>query len=316
MVSIRGVAAIVAAAGAAVGGAAVANALVKASAPGLDEWFEGEKGVYFWRGHKMTYTARGTGRPLVLLHGIHAAASSYEWRRSFDWLSERFRVFAVDLVGFGRSARPPIAYTAESFVSMIGEFLRDVPGQPACVVASSLTAAFAVEVAGRTPQAMDRLVLVCPTGLGRLSSPQGPFEAALDPLMRAPVVGEALFNVLASEASIRYYLEHQVFADPAKVHRDIVRHMYATSHAPNARYAPAAFVSGALNLDVHESFARLTNRTLIVWGAEAKMTPASDAMEFAKQNEHVRVELVGDAGLMPHEEKADWFNVTVAEFCE
>ena len=318
MASIKGVAALLAAAGAAVGvtvgGAAVANALVKANAPELEEWFEGEHGVYFWRGHKMAYTAKGAGRPLVLLHGIHAAASSYEWRRNFDWLAERFRVFAVDLVGFGRSARPSMGYTAESFVSMIGDFLRDVPARPPCVIASSLSAAYAVEVASRNPQYVDRLVLVCPTGIARLAEPQGPFEAAVDPLMRAPVVGEALFNALASEASIRYYLANQVFADRAKIDEELVRQMYATSHVRNARYAPAAFVSGALNLDIREALSRLTNRTLVVWGAEARMAPATDAMDFAKADGNIKVELVGDSGLLPQEEKADWFNVTAAEF--
>jgi pimeloyl-ACP methyl ester carboxylesterase len=314
---LRGIMGIVAAAGAAVGvtvgGAAMANALVKSNAPSLDEWFEGEHGVYFWRGHKMAYTAKGSGRPLVLLHGIHAAASSYEWRRNFDWLSERFRVFAVDLVGFGRSARPPLAYDAEAYVSMVGDFVRDVPGQPPCVIASSLTAAFVVEAASRNPQHVDTLLLVCPTGLSRLADAPSPLEAAVNPLMRAPIVGEALFNVLASEASIRYYLANQVFANPDRVDAELVRQMYATSHARNARFAPAAFVSGALNLDISDALAKLTNRCLVVWGAQAKMAPASDAMAFATENGNIRIELVADAGLLPHEEKADWFNVTAAE---
>jgi pimeloyl-ACP methyl ester carboxylesterase len=91
--------------------------------------------------------------------------------------------------------------------------------------------------------------------------------------------------------------------------------MYATSHRPNARYAPAAFVGGALNLDIAEPFSRLTNRTLVICGAKAPMG-ATNAMAFAEANPYAKIETVADAGLLPHDEKADWFNVTVGDFLQ
>jgi pimeloyl-ACP methyl ester carboxylesterase len=314
--SIQSVVKLAVAAGAALGGAAVANATIAAAAPPLEEWLEGEKNAYFWRGRKIAYTTRGVGKPVVLVHGIHAAASSYEWRRNIDRLSSQFRVYAPDLLGFGHSDRPDVEYTAEAYVSLISDFIRDVIAEPASAVASSLACAYAVEAAYRTPQRFDRLVLVCPTGIGKLDQAPGPFDAVVLAAMRAPIVGEALYNVLASEASIRYYLENQVFADPNLVDDELVRQMYATSHQRNARFAPAAFLGGALNLDISEPFGRLTTPSFVIWGARARMTPAEDAIKFAQGNPHARVETVADAGLLPHEEKANWFNEAVVEFLE
>ncbi len=311
---IRAVVKLAAAAGVAVGGAALANAAVAASAPKLEEWYEGEHAAYFWRGYRVAYTVRGEGRPVVLLHGIHAAASSFEWRHNFGYLSDRYRVFAIDLLGFGHSDRPATRYTAQTYVSMLLDFLRDVPPEPPAIVASSLSSAYAVVAAYRAPQHVAGLVLSCPTGIQRLDDAPGPLGALTLGALSAPVVGQSLYNMLVSDASIRYYLKNQVFSSPDSIDETLVRQMYATSHQPGARYAPAAFVGGALNLDIGEVFPRITKPTLVVWGAQARMAPVSDAEAFAAGNPSARIEVVDGAGLLPHDERAGWFNGTVAGF--
>lgn len=303
-----------AAAGAAVGGAVLANAAVAASSPKLEPWYDGERAAYFWRGHRIAYTLRGAGKPVVLLHGLHAAASSYEWRHNFEHLANRYRVFAIDLLGFGLSDRPATKYTAQTYVSLLLDFLRDVCAEPPAIVASSLTAAHAVTAAYRAPEHVAGLVLVCPTGLTRLDSPQSPVEIVTQGALEAPIIGESLYNVLVSEASIKYYLERQVFADKRNVDRALVEQMYATSHQRGARYAPAAFVGGALNVDISEIFPRLQMPVLVVWGDQAKLAPATDAVAFLRSNTSVRFEMIEGAGLLPHDEKAGEFNGIVTEF--
>ncbi len=303
-----------AAAGAVVGGAAFANAAIAASSPRLQEWFEGDKGKYFWHGHRLAYTARGEGPPLLLVHGIHAAASSYEWRRNLDSLARYYRVYALDLLGFGHSDRPATDYTADTYVSILSDFVRDVPDGPVRLVASSLSAAFAVQCAYRAPSRVDRMVLVCPVGVGRLDAQPNVGESVAYATLRTPIIGESLFNALASEASIRYYLESQVFADPSRIDEELVQQMYATSHRRGARYAPAAFIGGELNIKISEAFERLAMPVLVVWGEKATIVPASDADKFKRLNPASSVVVASDSGLLPHEEEAAWFNSTVLEF--
>lgn len=303
-----------AAAGVTVGGAALANAAVAAAAPKLDEWYEGEQAAYFWRGYRVRYTVRGAGKPLLLVHGMHAAASSFEWRRNFEHLAQHYRVYALDLLGFGHSDRPSTRYTAQTYVALQLDFLRDVFSEPAAIVSSSLSAAHTVVAAYRAPQNVAGLVLVCPTGLTRLDSAMNPLNVATLAAFATPVVGQSLYNVLVSDASIRYYLKNQVFANPDDVDEQLVTQMYATSHQPGARFAPAAFVSGALNIDISEVYPRLRMPTLVVWGAQAKMAPAEDAEAFAKANTSARVERLDGAGLLPHDERAGAFNGLVTDF--
>src|SRR5919206_4514340 len=56
-----------------------------------------------WRGWRVRYTTLGDGPPLVLVHGVHAAASSFEMDGVFTSLAGHHTVYAVDLLGFGKS---------------------------------------------------------------------------------------------------------------------------------------------------------------------------------------------------------------------
>ncbi|HLZ08453.1 MAG TPA: alpha/beta fold hydrolase, partial [Chloroflexota bacterium] len=123
--------------------------------------------------------SEGDGAPVVLIHGIDAAASSSEMRHIFAGLSEHHRVYALDLLGFGLSDRPARRYRTTDYLDLIEGFLRDVVRAPAAVVASSLSAAYAVTVAARSPELIDSLLLVCPTGLERLADPAEPWRQYL-----------------------------------------------------------------------------------------------------------------------------------------
>src|ERR1051325_5545728 len=76
---------------------------------------EGEFFEYPWRWGRVAYHVKGSGPPLLLIHGIYAGASSYEWRNNFDALCEDFTVYALDLLGFGASDKPEAQYTAHFY---------------------------------------------------------------------------------------------------------------------------------------------------------------------------------------------------------
>ena len=71
-------------------------------------------------------------RPLLLIHGIHAAAWSFEWRHNVDYLARDHTVYTIDLLGFGRSDRPAIRYTSRTYISLISDFVAQVIGGSVC----------------------------------------------------------------------------------------------------------------------------------------------------------------------------------------
>jgi pimeloyl-ACP methyl ester carboxylesterase len=186
------------------------NRLIDLQAGPLPEQLPADPQEYESRfGRVMYYTAGDDAAPpLLLIHGHNAAASAYEFRNQFTRLAADYHVFAPDLIGYGLSDRPPIEYTAETYIELIRDLLREVVRTPALVVASSLSGAHAIQVAADDPEWITHLVLIGPTGLSRQTGPDG-VGRAVTALLRTPVVGETLFHGLASRAGIRGFLRNQ-----------------------------------------------------------------------------------------------------------
>lgn len=285
-----------------------ANAALAAAAPPLWPVLPGDTKRYSWRDGEINYVVRGAGTPLLLLHGIDATACGYEMRHVFAPFAERYRVYCPDLIGFGLSDRPAMAYTPTVFMQMIRDFVQDVIGRSCVVVASSLTAAYVTQLAFDHPGLFRRLVLALPTGIEQLAdrTPR-PGNDAVAALFTAPVVGAALFNALVSKPSLRYYLEKQRYYDTGAVTDEMIAYYHAAAHQKNARFAPAAFAGQHLNWPIRHAFANLTQPVMVVWGANAVIAPIKYAQTFRHTNQRARLEILDRCGAVPHDECADEF---------
>lgn len=286
---------------------AAANRVLSRRTPPLEPALSGNQRTFRWRGLDVHYTEAGdeSAPDLVLLHGINAAASSGEFREVFEALADEYHVVAPDLPGFGMSDRPPIRYSAALYEEFVADFVADFD-DPA-VVASSLTSAYVAAAADDVD--ISHLTLVCPTAHGG----PAPTEAVRE-LLRAPVVGEAVFNLLGSKPSIRYFNADHGYYDPSKVTEEWIEYEWRTAHQPNARFAPASFVSGYLDSDVDlgETLSELDVRTTLVWGREADITPLRDGRVLASEAD-AKLVVFDDTKLLPHVEFPAQFVRTVRD---
>ncbi|HEY7833287.1 MAG TPA: alpha/beta fold hydrolase, partial [Ktedonobacterales bacterium] len=298
----------------AAGALAAANRLIAMTAGETYSVLGGEEGRFAWqhggRQYDIRYVVRGRGAPLLLVHGIYAGASSFEYRRVFEPLSEQFRVYALDLLGFGLSARPALRYAPALYIQLLQDFSRQVMGaadHPVTVVASTLSGAYAVRAAAEQPDLYARLVLIEPVGLEtRAAARANPLRQAACGALRSPVLGQALYNLVASRASIRYFLRRQVYANPAAVTPALVDYYHTAAHQPGARYAPASFISGLLDTPIATAYAGLTQPILLIWGARARLTPLDQARGFRQRNPHAEIR-VFDCGALPQDEMPEEF---------
>ena len=287
------------ASGAAVGlgTVAVTNRALRSDAGELDPPLGRPMETYGWRGFEVAYTEAGdpTDPGLLLLHGINAAASSHEFRYVVDALAEDYHVLAPDLPGFGHSDRPPLMYSGSLYVTFVRDFVRDLTDQPT-VLASSLSAAY-VAVAAQDAD-VGELVFVCPTATtvpGR--------RAWVRSLLRTPVVGEGAYNAFVSRPAIRYFLQDHGFEQPAAISDEWVEYDWRTAHQPGARFAPASFLGGFLDLDVDLGavLAGLDVPVTIVWGRDAEISPLENGRELAEAAD-ARLVVFDNADLLPHAE--------------
>ncbi len=294
----------------------VFNRITESQAGELDTALKGEERRYPWKYGDVFYQVRGNreAKPLLLIHGFGPGASSFEWRKNVDALSEQYRVYVLDLLGFGLSDRPSIDYTAETFTDLIGDLLREVIARPTVVVAHSLTCAYVIANAYRRPQLFERLVLVSPpTSLLEESLP-GLLPGILKYALRTPVIGQSLYNILTSRRAIEGYFDRQGYHNPGLITDELVEYVYSSAHQSNSRFPAASLLSGNLHMDVYEPLARLQMPVMAIWGRE-DISPASEASAaFKRVNPRIETRVFDNASEQLQDEQAIKFNALVKEF--
>ena len=290
----------------AIGATALTNRVLQSRAEPFEPFLPGTHRTYRWRGFDIAYTEAGdpADPDLVMLHGINAAASSHEFHAVFEQLAEEYHVIAPDLPGFGHSDRPPVLYSASLLTTFVSDFLTDESDE-ATVIASSLTGAYATEAARESD--ISKLVLICPT-----DTSMGGQSVLRRSLIRAPLAGTALFNLIGSKASIRHFHEDHGYYDMSNLTDEVVEYEWQSAHQPGARFAPASFVSGFLDpeREIGDGLASLSMPVTLVWGEDAEITPLSEGRELAERADATLV-VISDSRLLPHVEHPDAFEDVV-----
>lgn len=303
-----------AASGAALGAAALYNAAAARDALPLENKLGGEPGEMIWRGHRVAYTRHGAGSPVLLVHGLHAGASSYEWRHNVDVLARQHAVYALDLLGFGLSARPALRYTPALYQALIADMMGRVIGERCAVISSALAASQVIALAARDSRHISALALIGPMGMSLLQA-ETAMQTTAALLLDAPIVGTSIYNGMTSPANIRDFLQRN-YANDRLVHDDLVLAYVQSARQPGAKHPISALVGGRLSVDVRSALRRVRQPTLLLWGDQARENPVQNAHAFRVLKPDADWSLISDAGDLPHAEQPDAVNTAMLRFLE
>ena len=226
----------------------------------------------------------GSGEPVLYLHG----EGRQTWTPYLDALAERAHVVAPLHPGYGGSTGtdrlqdlPDLIYYYLDFLDQQG--LRGLP-----IVGHGLGGMIAAELAAVQPERFTALVLVAPFGLWLQDDPVEDFFAV------PPTELAALLYHDPSSPSAR------AAADvPAEGDGLIEYHVErAKSMATAAKY-----LWPIPNRGLSKRLHRVSAPTLIVWGASDRIASPAYAEAFRERITGARVEIVQDAGHLPHEEQ-------------
>jgi pimeloyl-ACP methyl ester carboxylesterase len=254
-------------------------------------------------GRRLRYVRKGSGPPVLLLHGI--ASSLYTWKDVLPALAVHHDVIAVDLPGFGDSAVPSPAGGDLIVRSVVGLMDRLGIARPS-IVGNSLGGAIGIVIASRQPARVDRLVLIDAAGYN-FAPADRPLLLRLVGAIPAPVLETLPVRPLVS------FGLRQVFHDDTLVTHEKVAEYVAPMRRPGASAALHALLRAAADLGFPGVIGGVRAPTLIVWGRYDSWIPPRDAQRFAADIPGARVALV-EAGHMPQEERPAETAALVEEF--
>lgn len=235
---------------------------LKSILPGKDHLYKWTYGHIFYK-----VLGEADAPPLLLLHAPGIGASSYAMRALMEPLARHFRVYAPDLPGFGLSDRPNMAYTADTYVKLGHDFLVEVIGQPATLLASGLSCNYSIAIARNAAEFCNGVVLLSPMALFAQSErKQRPWLAQL---AKNPVIALMLYSVLTTPFVLRALVARENATDRQDIAQAKLAYLSAAAHQLGAQHAVLAQLAGALDLDVTDQLEKLTQPGLVIWGANA-----------------------------------------------
>jgi pimeloyl-ACP methyl ester carboxylesterase len=283
-----------------------------------------EKLFWTWQGssipYKIQYTVMGTGRPLVLVHGF--GASIGHWRKNIPVLADAgYRVFAIDLLGFGGSDKAAINYTVDVWVELLKDFWAEHIQEPAVFIGNSIGALLSLMVVAEHPEIAAGGVLInCAGGLSHRPQELNPLlrvvMSTFNKLVGHPITGKFVFNRIRQKHQIRRTL-YQVYRDRSAVTDELVDLLYAPSCDVGAQQVFASILTAPPGPSPSELLPKVERPLLVVWGADDPWTPITGAKiyEQARENgQDIKIVPIPGAGHCPHDEVPDIVNAEIVQW--
>ena len=246
-------------------------------------------------GVRIHYQEKGTGTPLVLLHGY--TSSTYTWKEVFEPLAKSFHVIAIDLKGFGFSGKPDGDYTRRAQAALVAHLLEHLNIDKAWLCGSSMGGEVALNVALDNPQRVAGLILIDSLGV------QVPGSGSLTPnYLLIPIIGRLLTALaLRSDKLVREGLEKS-FYDRNKVTNERVAAYYLPLQTRGGQLAALRARLQFGQFPVEAELGRINVDTLILWGAQDALIPVAAGHKLNALIKRSKLVTFDNCGHLPQEE--------------
>lgn len=277
--------------------------------PGLGNYWQWrEQSIYYVRGGE----ARHDRAPLLFIHGF--GASTDHWRKNITGLEKDFEVWAIDLLGFGRSAKPNWQYSGDLWRDQLHDFITNVIGKPVILVGNSLGGYSSLCLGAQRPSSALGLVLINSAGPFSETTPKPEppllktiIASVIGSLFRQNWVSFLLFQYVRQKSMIRKTLE-KVYLDKSAVTDQLVEEIYQPARDRGASQVFASVFRTKQGAKVDELLQQLKCPLLMIWGEGDPWMNCRERSAKFRQYYPTLKEIFVSAGHCPHDEVPEEVN--------
>lgn len=269
--------------------------------------------------------------PIVLIHGF--GANCEHWRRNMQPLADRgFRVYALDLLGFGMGDKPipgspdsddnPVEYTFDYWTNELSNFIDTVveakgERQPVFLVANSIgcmvTMQYAVENATRVAASTFISPSLRQLNVRKRSWVQSVTAPILMQLMANRPIGTFFLDSLSKPNVLRSVLQG-AYAVHEAVDDDLVRILREPAKTPGALDVFLSFISYDTGPIPEDFLPLLVQPALVIWGEEDKFEPFELGQNLRHYSTVEKFVPLKGTGHCAHDELPERVNELIADF--
>lgn len=275
----------------------------------LDEWAKKYAAGKFidLDGYSTHYIEKGEGEPVIPIHGF--LYNSYTWNNNIDALANRFKVYALDLWGFGYSTREPLDYGYPLYADQLLKFMDALNIQKASLVGHSMGGGTCIFFSVQHRERVNKVILVDPAGM------PNPLPL-IGKIANLPKVGEFLLG-LQSDFYRKMVLSTTFIYDKGFItdsyFENVTRfHKIKGTTEVLLKILRKQFFHTLL--DEIRRLGEIDVSILIIWGRHDKAVPFERGQEMHKILRGSRLEIFEQMGHCPHDEQSQKFNQLALDF--
>ena len=222
---------------------------------------------YNWRFGKVYYKKKGHGSPVLLIHDLTVYSSAYEWNKVVNELAETRTVYAIDLLGCGRSEKPRITYTNYLYVQLIADFIKNVIGEKADVIASGYSGSFTVLASYTNPEFISKIILINPPSLASLNKVPSKRSKLYKFILEFPIFGTLIYNIKTCQSNIQLLFTEKYLYNPFSVTPEMVDTYYEAAHKSlsNSKFLLSSLVAGYTNNNITHALKEINQSVTILY---------------------------------------------------
>ena len=261
--------------------------------------------------YQVIYETIGQGNPVLILPAFSTVSSRTEMKGIAQILANQYQVTVLDWLGFGDSECPPVDYNPILFHQLLEDFVKSIFNTPIILIAAGHASGYALKLAKNVPDIVSKLILIAPTWQGplRVMGLPDSMRNGVKNLVRSPIIGQGLYYLNTTPSFLRLMYKRHVYVDETKLTPEFIAQKHQITSKRGARYAPAAFVTGAIDpVATREEFlndlASVSTPVLIILAENAPPKSKAEMLAMVELERVIRVELPGTLGIYEEYPKA------------
>ena len=261
-------------------------------------------------GQRIAYYEEGSGPTVVLLHGL-AVNAALDWGACIGPIAAHHHVLAPDQLGFGASDKPVIDYGIQTWVDMLGEFLRLKKVTEFTLVGESLGgwigANYTVQALGASPAAGASFALPPPRRL-----------ILVDAAGHRALAEQLSSGAMAASIGGSKALLSAIYYEPSRHSESETRRKFESILSKGDGWTVHSVMSnrGLAREAVDDKLPDIRVPTLVVWGDSDRIIPISDGRDFAAKIPGARLVVIAKSGHAPADERPTEFLDAVLPFID
>lgn len=214
---------------------------------------------YKWKNGSIYYSKHGSGSPILLIHDLTPASSSFEWSKVIHKLEKKHTVYTIDLLGCGRSDKPYLTYTNYLYVQLITDFIKNVIKEKTSVVATGSSCSFTIMANHMEKDLFKDIICINPESLTSCNEIPDKITQLRKWLLESPILGTFVYNIEMSRKNIDAIFRNQYFQRPQLISSKYEDIYFESAHkdGSHGKYLLASIYGNYTNISITHALPKI-----------------------------------------------------------